>query len=196
MSTTDSLLEQAVVGDEAAFESLHHRFADRLERYIASRMSSRARERFAPEDVAQEVFADVFTRAQTLQSRGKGTFYRLLLTVARRRLIDIDRRLAVRPDEGKLEPHADGAPGGPESIASQRTGPLTLLLRREEQEVCRRAFQELPESYRRVLHLRLVEERSALEISKLTGKSEGAVWVWFHRALQAWYARFEALRGK
>ena len=109
-------------------------------------------------------------------------------------MIDLNRRLSVRP-EGNLAPEGTGALSS-DSLPSKRTGPLTQLLRSEERELCRKAFEELPELAREILWLRLVEERSAGEISELTGKSVAAVWVWFHRAVKAWYEKFNSLRAK
>ena len=196
-NTTDSLLESAIWGDEAAFQRLYDRFAKKLERYVSGRLQPRGAAHTEPEDIVQEVFAEVFTHITRFHPRGRGTFYRLLVTIARRRMIDLNRRLSARP-EGNLAPEASAsaASGVSEFLESKRTGPLTQLLRSEERDLCRQAFEELPESAREILWLRLVEERSAREISTLTGKSVGAVWVWFHRALKAWYEKFNALRAK
>jgi RNA polymerase sigma factor (sigma-70 family) len=195
MNTTDSLLKEAVEGDAVAFNLLHERFAKRLERHVSSALGPRLAALVEPEDVVQEVFAEVFTHIDRIEQRGKGTFWRLLVTIARRRIIDHGRRAAVRPESHAMAP--TDAEAARESVpASRGTGPLTTLLRAEEQELCRRAFQELPESAREIIWLRLVEERSAREISGLTGKSTGAVWVWFHRALKAWHEKFDALRGR
>jgi RNA polymerase sigma factor (sigma-70 family) len=186
--TTDSLLENALSGDEDAFNTLHQRFSSRLESYVQSRLRGRTTAAVGADDIVQEVFAEVFTRIARVERRGKGTFYRLLLTIARRRLIDLDRRLAAR------EGGATAAGSGSDWAAGPSTGPLTRLLRAEERDLCRQAFEGLPESYRRIIWLRLVEERGAAEIGKLTGRSVGAVWVWFHRALKAWHERFERMR--
>ena len=64
----------------------------------------------------------------------------------------------------------------------------------EERGLCRQAFEELPDQAKRILRLRLLEERSVREISQLTGKSAGAIWVWFHRALRAWSVNFSRMR--
>ncbi|MGH7378382.1 MAG: RNA polymerase sigma factor [Thermoanaerobaculia bacterium] len=197
IETTDRILEEAASGQEEAFDLLYARFAGRLERYVAGRLRGRAALQAEPEDIVQEVFAEIFTSLGRFQPRGKGTFYRLLVTIARRRMIDLERRMAARPEGRRADPTAEAGSGGLELAArSPRTGPLTRLLQLEDQELCRRAFQALPEGAREIIRLRLVEERSAGEISRLTGKSVGAVWVWFHRAMRAWYAAFEALRRR
>jgi RNA polymerase sigma-70 factor, ECF subfamily len=186
--TTDSLLAGAIQGDEAAFEALYGRFATRLAHYVSDRISGRNALRMEPEDLVQEVFSEVFTRINRFEPRGKGSFYKLLLTIANRRLVNARRRFAARQEEGPGVALAE--------VASTHTGPLTALLRAEDRELCRRAFALLPEKDRKVLWLRIVEERGAREIGELTGKSVGAVWVWFHRALKAWSAQFDALRGE
>ncbi|HVR76226.1 MAG TPA: sigma-70 family RNA polymerase sigma factor [Planctomycetota bacterium] len=193
--TTDALLESAAHGDRAAFEALHDRFAARLAHYVSDRMVGRAARRMEPEDLVQEVFAEVFTKIDRYRPRGKGTFYKLLITIANRRLINIERRLAAGPAELSHELGGPSDTSAGFDFASLETGPLTALLRAEDRELCRKAFLLLSEGDREILWLRMAEERGAKEISELTGKSIGAVWVWFHRALKAWSAKLEELRG-
>src|SRR5687768_1040640 len=102
MNTTDSLVKGAIAGDEASFSGLYERFAKRLEGFVSKKLRGPVASLVEPEDIVQEVFAEVFTRIGRFQPRGKGTFYGLLMAVARRRMIDLRRRFAVRP-EGRRE---------------------------------------------------------------------------------------------
>ena len=195
-NTTDNLIERALTGQSAAFDELYERFSSRLTRYVRERIAGRVASRIEPEDIVQEAFAEVFTRMGRVQPRGRGTFFRLLTTIARRRVVDVDRRLATRREKtvGTRAPGDDSEAA--EWLRSKCTGPLTALLRSEERDLCRRAFDELPARAREILWMRLVEERGVAEISRLTGRSVGAVWVWFHRALKSWATRFNELRGE
>src|SRR5687767_4461909 len=130
-NTTDLLLESAFRGDEAAFDAIHSRFRGRLEHYVSDRMGRRLASAMDPQDLVQEVFAEVFTRIDRFEPRGAGTFYKLLVTIANRRLANAARRLASRPDE-RASPSAEGAIA---EIPSPETGPLTALLRAEDREL-------------------------------------------------------------
>ena len=177
-NTTDRLLERARHGDQQAFAALYDRFAGRLGEYVGTRIRSDAARRVDPEDIVQDVFADVFASLDRFVPRGKGSFFALLATIARRRMVDHYRRRSTVREKDDLSRAA--------GHASRRTGPLTRLVRSEERELRLRAFAALPEKAQRIIRLRLVERRSAREIAALTGTSEGAVWVWFRRAMAAW----------
>ncbi|MEM7235053.1 MAG: sigma-70 family RNA polymerase sigma factor [Planctomycetota bacterium] len=201
MSTTNHLLKQATRGDEAAFRALHDRFSARLERYVSDRMSGRVVARIEPEDIVQEVFQQTFSQVERVAPGPKGSFFRLLVTIARRRMVDVDRRLSTQKERSmsSLLPLGDE----PESSAAfeswlqaQATDPLTALLRSEEREQYHRAFLNLNDSTRRLIWLRLVDGRSVRDVSQILGKSEGAVSVGFHRALRAWAAEVRKLRGE
>jgi len=195
-NTTDDLIERALTGQSSAFDELYERFSSRLARYVRERIAGRVASRVEPEDIVQETFAEVFTRMGRVEPRGRGTFFRLLTTIARRRIVDVDRRLATRHENAVPSQTTIDDLEAAEWLRSKCTGPLTALLRSEERDLCRRAFDELPARAREILWMRLVEERGVAEISRLTGKSVGAIWVWFHRALKAWATRFNELRGE
>ena len=145
--------------------------------------------------VLARIRASVSPSTYSIEYQGVPSVHRLLETIARRRVIDVDRRLATQRERTVLSSEDSGAGRGGGRLDSGRTGPLTALLRAEEQELCRQAFEKLPTRAKEILQLRLVEERSVREISKITDKSVGAVWVWFHRALRAWSANFNQMRG-
>jgi len=196
-NTTDVLLERAVAGDARAFAELFDRFAGRLRHYVSDRMGARLTAQLDPEDLLQEVFAEVFTRIGRYRPMGKGSFYRLLVTIANRRLMNHERDLSVRPEGHLAREGADICIE--EGVGGSRkppTGPITALVREEERELCREAFRQLPEKDRMILRLRMEQGLSAGEIGDLTGKSKGAVLVWFHRALKAWSEKLERLREK
>jgi DNA-directed RNA polymerase specialized sigma24 family protein len=123
-NTTDALLERALCGEEQAFGELFERFGARLRHYISDRMGPRLASQMEPDDLVQEVFGEVFTHIQRFDPRGKGTFYKLLVTIVNRRLINLERNLAVRP-EGHLAPGGGDllVEGEGRGLASPATGP-------------------------------------------------------------------------
>jgi RNA polymerase sigma-70 factor (ECF subfamily) len=72
-----------------------------------------------------------------------------------------------------------------EQFADWATPADVLLERRETRQTVRRCIDQLPDSYRTVLLLRDVEERSTQEVAELLMVTPTAVKVRLHRAHQA-----------
>lgn len=86
--TDESLLARIAGGDLPAFQAFHERHASRVAGY-ARRLARR--DRTLAEDVAQEVFTSVWTRAASFDpARGDASGW--LFTLTRNKLIDLWRR--------------------------------------------------------------------------------------------------------
>jgi RNA polymerase sigma-70 factor (ECF subfamily) len=72
-----------------------------------------------------------------------------------------------------------------EQFAAWTTPADVLIEQRQTRAAVRRCIDELPESYRTVLLLRDIDERSTDEVAKLLMITPGAVKVRLHRARQA-----------
>jgi RNA polymerase sigma-70 factor (ECF subfamily) len=137
------------------------------------------------EDVTSETFEAV---CRNLGSYRAGTdFEAWLFTIAHRRVADHFRR-RYRRREVALEEAVPGGgrPGGgrPEVVPAV-AGPEEALLAAERRAEVAGAFRGLRPDQQEVLALRVLGGLSAAQVGEVLGKSEGAVRVAQHRALQS-----------
>ncbi len=125
---------------------------------------------------AQDLTQETFIRALRSFDRFRGdqrAFRAYLGTIARNLVRDRWRR------RGLQQVAMDEAA----QIPSTRPGPEERAMGGVDAETLRTAMATLPESYRTVLWLRIVEGRPAKEVATMVGRSPGAVRQIQHRAL-------------
>ena len=155
------LVEEVRQGDHTAFESLVHRYENRL----LSVLSRFVRDRELARDLAQETFLRVYERLDQFDpSRRFGPW---LFRIGVNLTLDYlrKRRRRVWPllfSEGRAEKGPDPA------VPDPRTN-LDL-----EQEV-RRVLEDIPEKYRTVLVLRDLENFSSSEIAAILHRKESTI---------------------
>lgn len=183
---TSNFNEQALItnlksGDEAAFEAVVRAYWPRL--------ISVAR-RFLPnEQDAQDAVQDAFLMAFRgldgfhQQSRLGTWLHRIVVNAALMKLRARSRRPEGSIDEFLPTFNHDGHLANP--VAQWAISLDTAVSQHEIQEVVRHNINQLPDSYRAVLLLRDIEERSTEETAELLGISDSAVKTRLHRARQA-----------
>lgn len=158
-------------------EDMVRRFGPRLlavaRRFVRNEADAR--------DVVQDAFVAAFRSLGAFQghSSPETWLHRIVVNAAlmklrtrrRRPECSIDDLLPTFLEDGHHETHID-----------DWQTPEALLGRRETQAVVRACIDRLPESYRKVLILRDVEELSTDEAAQALGISEGAVKLRLHRA--------------
>jgi RNA polymerase sigma-70 factor (ECF subfamily) len=154
------LVEQARAGDRAAMGELHKRYARMIHAIVLARVPSRD-----AADLAQDVFVLAITRLHTL--REAEAFGGWLATIARNAATDHLRR--KRPVEAFDERRA---PSRAEAHAKLSAKEVLGAIRR------------LPEAYREVLLMRLVEGMTGPEIAARAGLTPGSVRVNLHRGMR------------
>jgi RNA polymerase sigma-70 factor, ECF subfamily len=147
-----ALVGRARAGDRHAMTELYRRYARMIHGILLARVAATE-----ADDLVQEVFVHAIGRLSSL--REPAAFGGWLATVARNKAVDHHRRGKGRGEELKDE-HA--APGG---SAVKRLRALEAL----------EAIRRLPEAYREVLVLRLVEGMTGPEIAGRTGLTPGSV---------------------
>jgi RNA polymerase sigma-70 factor (ECF subfamily) len=163
------LLEQAKLGQEAAFDQLYGQFNPALLRYFKARVV----------DDAEDLTAEVWLSAAQDLGRFEGdenAFRAWLFTIA----------------HGRLDAHRTAARGGSEPVDPAslealvaRPGPQSLDMDSETaQAVVDRICTVLSPDQGDVILLRLIAGLSVAETAEVVGKTEGAVRVLQHRALQ------------
>jgi RNA polymerase sigma-70 factor (ECF subfamily) len=170
---SDTLLAHSASQHATAFAELYRRHVDRVYRYARSRVGNEAD--------AQDLTAQTFTAALRgiRQFRGDGSVAAWLTSIARN-LAASSYRLQ-RPSLPLEEHLASDAPS-PEDSAIQRLRLDAIL----------QALETLPPDHAEVIRLRIFSELSTAETAALLGKSEAAVKMTLHRALQALRRRVEA----
>ena len=154
--TVAELVIAARRGDRDAYAELYQRFVGAVHAVVLARVR-------LPEcgDVVQDVFLVAWERMEAV--REPAAFPGWLMTIARNRATDHVRR--PRPVEEPAEPAVAPVPAA------------------EAREVLA-AIAGLPEAYREVLLMRLVEGMSGPEIAERTGLAPGSVRVNLHRGMK------------
>ena len=166
------LIDAILEGSESAFQQLIERYQDRL----FGLLGRLVRDRFAVEDLAQEVFVKVFRKLHTFQQ--DSSFYTWVYRIAVNTATDYlsrrkRRRLHLVADNSTLEPTPDG-----------ESGAVVPLLDKELREVTRQILEGLPEKYRTILILREYEDLAYTAIAEVLGCSIGTVESRLFRARQ------------
>jgi RNA polymerase sigma-70 factor (ECF subfamily) len=170
-----SLLERVRRGDAGGAEELFERYAPALLKF-ADRMLS---DRESAEEVTQEVFVKVISRAH--QYDGRAAVSSWLFAIAANACRDRrrrDRRAAVVPLDSVAELPARG-----EGIEARLAG-------RERRVAVRKALEGLSEEQREALVLARYHGLPYAEIARVLGISVGAVKTRIFRAVENLKARF------
>ena len=172
-------IERLRARDEHAFNELvrtyEHRVFGLLFRLLGRREEA--------EDVAQEVFVQVFKAIGTFRGDSKLStwIFRIAVNLSKNRAKYLARRQADMQTE--LDSVGD-APlrGAKESAADAIARPDDLLSGMELQAIVERAIAELEPEFREVLILRDIEDMSYEDIAEITGLADGTVKSRIHRA--------------
>ena len=167
----DSLLAAIAAGDAAAFSELMKRHGDRAFS-LAFRITGR---RGDAEDVVQDAFIQVWTRARDWQS-GRAKFSTWLYRVIVNRCLDLKRKpVSANIDavEEPIDPTADA---------------LTVMERVEQQEALAKAVAGLPERQRAAIALTYttgLKNAAAAAVMEMSVKAFEALLVRAKRSLRA-----------
>jgi len=168
-------------GEEWAFEAVIRTYGGRLlavaRRYVRN------------DDDAQDVLQSAYLSAFKAIAGFEGSaqlctwLHRIVVNTALMRI----RARRRRPEEAidDLLPTFVDDGHHAEQFASWTTPADALLEQRETREIVRNCIDQLPDSYRTILLLRDIEERSTQEVANLLTMTTTAVKVRLHRARQA-----------
>ncbi len=176
-----ALVQAAQRGDRDATARLVSRYADVLFRGV---VLPRVGHRADAEDIVRETIARAVSRLSDFRYREETGFYPWLRTIAERLVIDRARRLDARARaEERYE--AEVRTLAPPGSASLEADALLAEERRIARARLDRALSTLRPRYRRVIELRVIEERSREDAARELDVSLGTLDVLLHRALAA-----------
>ena len=165
--TFAELLEAAQAGDEWAVGCLWRELQPRVLRFL------RARNVWAAEDVASETWLRVARNLRSF-SGGEVEFRAWLFTIARRALIDWQRRSARRP-KSSLVGESNELPSGDDPAGEA----IEVLATRGALELVRL----LPQDQAEVILLRVIGGLDVSNVAEVLGRPLGTVRVLQHRGL-------------
>lgn len=149
----DPVGERRFRREQRDFDGLFRAHYPEIVRYLTVRLGSREE----AADLAADVFVEAYRRVPGLQWRGKPVLAWLYRVAANVAADAVKRRAREIPVE---EVAAEARPDEPELVA--------------ERDALAKALRELPDDYRLVVHLRLVEGRPFEDVARVTGRSVGA----------------------
>jgi RNA polymerase sigma-70 factor (ECF subfamily) len=174
------LVARLIARDERAFNTLVKAYERRVFALVLRMIGNRAE----AEDLAQEVFVQVFKAVGSFRGESKLStwIYRIAINLCKNRTKYLRVRHASEQDE--LEAVAERLPIGdaPRANVAHVDRPDEALAGKQVERIVQDAILQLEPTFRECLVLRDVEELSYEEIGAITGLPEGTVKSRIHRA--------------
>lgn len=165
----DKLIERAVKGEASAFGHLYDHYQPRIYRFVFIKVGQREE----AEDLTHQAFLNAWQNIQNYEHRGF-PFSSWLYQIARNQVIDYYRTSRSNLSIDDADPENFVGPENTQSAAEQKFELAEIRL----------ALIQLKPDYQDVIVLRFVEELSLKETAEALERSEGAVKLLQHRALQ------------
>jgi RNA polymerase sigma-70 factor (ECF subfamily) len=163
-ATPDSLIEQCLTGDQAAWEAVVRQHWRKVFN-VAYKFVGKHDE---AEDLAQDIFLKIFKALDTFDRRAN--FQTWIISIARNLCIDHYR--SVRKERETIAREVDA---GELTPVSAEIGPDGALERSDLRALLQRALERLPVSLRTAVVLRDLQELSYQEIADRLRLPEGTV---------------------
>ena len=174
------LIARLVARDERAFNTLVKAYERRVFALVLRMLGNRAE----AEDLAQEVFVQVFKAVGSFRGESKLStwIYRIAINLCKNRAKYLRVRHTSEQDE--LEAVAERLPVGdaPRANVAKIDRPDEAMAGKQVERIVQEAILKLEPTFRECLVLRDVEELSYEEIGAITGLPEGTVKSRIHRA--------------
>ena len=172
MQEEKALVARAQQHDEEAFAQLYERYFDKIYRYISLKIG----DKFEAEDMAQQVFLKALKSIASFKWQDV-PFSAWLYRIAHNEIVDYLRRKTRRPTAPLEEAilHAEDPGGGPQ----KQVETICDIERMVD------ATKKLTVAQREVIALRFSSDLPIAEVSRIMGKSEGAIKALQHSAILA-----------
>lgn len=164
---SESLVAKAKQGDSAAFSRLYDLYFKKIYQFVFYRVSHKE----IAEDLTEDVFIKAYSKLSGINSNT--SFEGWLYQIARNRVIDYyrDKKQMVALDEI-------------ENTFSYEETVIDTLHLESRQKILLETLKKLKSDQQIVLKLKFFENLENEEIAEILGKTEGAIRVIQHRAMQ------------
>ncbi|WP_439658481.1 RNA polymerase sigma factor [Lentzea sp. HUAS TT2] len=179
-NTVDETTKSFVAGEEGALRAVYERYAAAVLRVAAASLPSRA----DAEDVVQATFIKAWHGRESFDP-AKGSLLVWLLTIARRRAIDV-LRSRTRDEQVVKVLHSTGGTAPGEPVRPDRVVDRLVMLE---------AIGELPPQQQRVLLLAFYDDLTHEQIATTTGIPLGTVKSHLRRGMARLRQRWEVDGG-
>jgi RNA polymerase sigma-70 factor (ECF subfamily) len=184
------LVRRLKAGDEDACAAVVRTLGGRM-LAVARRF---LRDEEAARDAVQDAFLSAFRGIHAFDGEAQlATWLHRIVVNASLMKLRTRRRKPEESIEPLLPAFAEDGHHASRPVTAWTQSAEQALLRREARARVREAIGELPESYRTVLLLRDIEERSTREAADLLGITENALKLRLHRARQALATRLRTV---
>ncbi len=174
LKNKEAMIEKLVVlskrGNQDAFAKLYDIFVDPIYRYVYYRVSAGD-----AEDIVETVFLRVWENIRQYKSQ-KRSFSAWIFRIAHNLIVDHYRSAKDRVFE-ELHPQIPDQ--------SRQHNPIKSAQSILDNEVLKKALDNMKRQYREVIIYKFINELSNKEISEILGKSEGSLRILQFRALKA-----------
>jgi RNA polymerase sigma-70 factor (ECF subfamily) len=184
------LVQRMLRGEQRAFDEFFEGYATRLAAYASRRSSLDASEL---EDVVQNTMINAIRGLSTF--RGGSSMFTWLCQICLNQLIDLRRKSGRQPAARSLEELTENSPTAEIVELIDYRDPLEECTDDSERDAVRRAVNELPASYARILELRFGDDLTVSEIARLLKLSESAAESRLVRARRAFSEIWKASRA-
>lgn len=168
LDSENELIKNAIEGESSAFGLLYDYYQPKIYRFVLIKVSQREE----AEDLTHEVFLNAWQNIRNYKNLGF-PFSSWLYQIARNRIIDYYR---TKKNEARLEEIDPEKFAVPPSVYSTIEEKLEL-------EKLISSIRKLKPEYQDVIIMRFIEDASLKEVAAFFKKSEGAVKLLQHRAI-------------
>lgn len=184
----DQLLEKAMAGDRQAIIHLMEAMAPRIRARLASKVTGPYQSLIDVDDLMQVTYLETYLRIKRFTQGDSSAFLAWMTRLAENNLIDAVRALdaAKRPGpKNRVEtPRAreDSMAALVDLLGITNTTPSVVVMRGEAGALLEQAIAQLPADYAKVVRLYDIAGKSAADVARELGRSEGAVFMLRARA--------------
>ena len=189
--TIEQLIDQAKSGDEHALAELFNRYKRQLRSMIAFRMDHKLKGRVDPSDVLQEAYLDLAQKLPEFESKGMSFFVWLRLVVSERLIATHRHHLDVQKRDAGKEIRVAAAGNGnassmilAEHLLGQYTSVVGQAIKAEQQTKLKSVLDQMDETDREVIALRIFERLSNGEAAEVLGLTKQTTSKRFFRAIE------------
>lgn len=164
MTPTDELIRLAIIGDGTAFTRLWDTHIDTLRSYIKGKMKNL--DDFYVDDICSRSFEKAFRQIRTYDP-SKSQFKTWLLTIARNTALDIvEQENRARRQYISLDDTSRRNSAIVSSIDDGEETALENIIHNEDQDRTQRYVDGLPDLYRQIARMRLIDGLQYKEIAE------------------------------